>query len=200
MCWLAGFVSKGFHVRNRKVVIFDAQIVIWEACCPILPSLGVIFASGGYPGRPWEQQDGHVGIQGRIFNVFGMILGAHFDKCSGTEDQSSGVVFGFLSMLLLATIPETKSGPVALCRSAFWVPPNQSDSIAASGDSLAAASIENTKTQENIVTSAARCPLKEGGTGYISKISARVAAREGSNCSTSRENSAQAQRVFAWSA
>ena len=45
----------------------------------ILAPLEVILASWGHPGRPWEQQEGHVGIQGRIFIDFGMILGPHFE-------------------------------------------------------------------------------------------------------------------------
>jgi len=63
--------------------------------------LGAILASWGHPGRPWEQQEGHVGIQGRIFSDFGMILGPHFESFSGTEGKKSGVVFEFVSMSLL---------------------------------------------------------------------------------------------------
>ena len=35
--------------------------------------------------RPWEQQEGHVGIQGRIVIDFGMILGPHFESFWAAE-------------------------------------------------------------------------------------------------------------------
>ena len=41
--------------------------------------VGAILASRGRPARPWEQQEGHEGIQDRILNDFGMILGPHFE-------------------------------------------------------------------------------------------------------------------------
>ena len=75
MCWLAGFwvsVLKAILCPKKKMVI-----IFGAPNC----DLGGLL----HPGRPWEQQEGHVGIQGRIFSDFGMILGPHFESFSGTE-------------------------------------------------------------------------------------------------------------------
>ena len=69
------------------------------------------FGTLGAPGRPWEQQEGHVGIQGLIFNDFGIILGTRFESFSGTEGQQSGVVSGFVSMSLLKPISFLSRNP-----------------------------------------------------------------------------------------
>ena len=70
------FVLKAFLRPGQKnVVFFGAQTVIWEAWCLHFGTLGSYFAILGAPGRHWEQQGGHVGIQGRISVDFGMIWG-----------------------------------------------------------------------------------------------------------------------------
>ena len=61
------------------------KTMIWEAWCFHFGILGAILASWGHPGRPCEQQEGHVGIHGRIFSDFGVILGPHFESFSGAE-------------------------------------------------------------------------------------------------------------------
>ena len=62
-----------------------AQTVIWEAWCLHFGTLGAILTPWGNPGRPWEQQEGRVGIQGHIFIELGMILGSHLESFSGSE-------------------------------------------------------------------------------------------------------------------
>ena len=65
-----------------------------------------------------------MGIQGRIFIDFGMILEPHFDSFCGTEGSKPGVVFGFVSMPLLTPISGSKSGHLGLLRRGFHLERN----------------------------------------------------------------------------
>ena len=64
--------SKQSYVRNRKLFFFGAPHCDLGGAS-ILAPLDAILPSWGHPGRHWEQQGGHVGIQGRISVDFGMI-------------------------------------------------------------------------------------------------------------------------------
>ena len=81
---------------------------------PIL-FFGNHFDTFGHPGRPREQQEAHVGIQGRIFSDLGMILGTVFQSCSGTDGLKPRVVFGFVSIALsTSSISKSKSGALEI--------------------------------------------------------------------------------------
>ena len=65
--------SEHFSSETESCRLLVPETVIWEAWCFHFGTLGSYFAILGDPGRHWEQQGGHVGIQGRISVDFGMI-------------------------------------------------------------------------------------------------------------------------------
>ena len=76
-------------------VTLDGDIVIlsnqdtWQAWCLRSGTLGAILAAWGHLGEPWEQQEGHVGVQNQNLKVAGMILGPHFERLLGPDVLNS---------------------------------------------------------------------------------------------------------------
>ena len=79
---------------------------IMQAWCLHLTILGVILSACGRPGRPWEQQERHVGFRRQIFSDFGMILGAHFERLLGLDGSNSVFLLGLVSKSFFASIFE----------------------------------------------------------------------------------------------
>ena len=57
------------------------RTVIWDAWCLHVGTLGGYCGILGPPWATLEQQEGHMGIQGRIFVDLGMISGTSFESC-----------------------------------------------------------------------------------------------------------------------
>ena len=84
-----------FQLRNGRRQSFSfPETVIWEAWWPCFGTLGTFW----HPGRPLEQQEGHMGIWNRMFRGFGNESGSHLECFPNTESQTSGFVFGFVSI------------------------------------------------------------------------------------------------------
>ena len=60
----------GCHLGGLGVCI----LILWEIFFISGARWGVILATRGHPGRPWEQQDGHEVVGNMIFIDFGVIL------------------------------------------------------------------------------------------------------------------------------
>ena len=101
------------------VVVFGSHNCDLRGLVPPSRHPAEYFGTLGHFGRPWEQQEGRVEVQIRIFSNFVMILGLQFESSSNTEFYKSGVVFAFVSMPLLTPISESKSGHIGFFKQGF---------------------------------------------------------------------------------
>ena len=70
LCQLALLATADCHLGGLGVCI----LILWVIFFISGERWGVILATRGHPGRPWEQQDGHGVVGNMIFIDFGVIL------------------------------------------------------------------------------------------------------------------------------